>query len=219
MDYDAFSILSVDGESRVLRHLFSIRIDSGWTSTTCDGKGITGARRNRERWCAYTTPQGPAVHRFAPGHTLGMAVPLLLQDRIIGCWTWRATGGLFTDDHVRTLALLAPQVASSVENARLYHEWPRASGRWSRPPGRARAAAHPAAGRHAGDRGAGGQRAAAAGAGNFGRHLRLYEYQDGPTLIAFGDVSGKGAAAALYGGLVSGLLRTMAPRRRVPRIC
>jgi sigma-B regulation protein RsbU (phosphoserine phosphatase) len=31
-----------------------------------------------------------------------------------------------------------------------------------------------------------------------------------------GDVSGKGAAAALYGGLVSGLLRTLAPRRRRP---
>ena len=30
--------------------------------------------------------------------------------------------GYFTDDHVRTLALLAPQVASSVENARLYQE-------------------------------------------------------------------------------------------------
>ena len=35
-------------------------------------------------------------------------------------------------------------------------------------------------------------------------------------MIAFGDVSGKGAAAALYGGLLSGLLRTLAPRRRRP---
>jgi len=35
-------------------------------------------------------------------------------------------------------------------------------------------------------------------------------------VIAIGDVSGKGAAAALYGGLVSGLLRTLAPRRRRP---
>ena len=37
-------------------------------------------------------------------------------------------------------------------------------------------------------------------------------------LIAFGDSSGKGAAAALYGALVSGLLRTMAPRRRSPAL-
>ena len=32
----------------------------------------------------------------------------------------------------------------------------------------------------------------------------------------FGDVSGKGAAAALYGAMVSGLLRTLAHRRRSP---
>ena len=35
-------------------------------------------------------------------------------------------------------------------------------------------------------------------------------------MIAFGDVSGKGAAAALYGALISGLLRTLTPRRRSP---
>jgi sigma-B regulation protein RsbU (phosphoserine phosphatase) len=35
-------------------------------------------------------------------------------------------------------------------------------------------------------------------------------------VLAFGDVSGKGAAAALYGALVSGLLRTLAHRRRTP---
>jgi sigma-B regulation protein RsbU (phosphoserine phosphatase) len=44
----------------------------------------------------------------------------------------------------------------------------------------------------------------------------IFELPDGQSVIAFGDVSGKGAAAALYGGLVSGLLRTLAPRRREP---
>ena len=44
----------------------------------------------------------------------------------------------------------------------------------------------------------------------------FFEQPDGKYVIAFGDVSGKGAAAALYGGLVSGLLRTLAPRRRSP---
>jgi sigma-B regulation protein RsbU (phosphoserine phosphatase) len=36
------------------------------------------------------------------------------------------------------------------------------------------------------------------------------------TLIAMGDVSGKGAAAALYAALVSGLLRSLAPARLEP---
>jgi len=39
----------------------------------------------------------------------------------------------------------------------------------------------------------------------------FFEQAQNQTLIAFGDVSGKGAAAALYGALVSGLLRTLAP--------
>jgi sigma-B regulation protein RsbU (phosphoserine phosphatase) len=45
----------------------------------------------------------------------------------------------------------------------------------------------------------------------------FFEAQDGRAVVAFGDVSGKGAAAALYGALVSGLLRSLAPRRPEPR--
>jgi sigma-B regulation protein RsbU (phosphoserine phosphatase) len=44
----------------------------------------------------------------------------------------------------------------------------------------------------------------------------FFEHSDEYTLIAFGDVSGKGAAAALFGALISGLLRTLGPRRRSP---
>jgi sigma-B regulation protein RsbU (phosphoserine phosphatase) len=44
----------------------------------------------------------------------------------------------------------------------------------------------------------------------------IFEQRDNQTVVAFGDVSGKGAAAALYGSLMSGLLRTLAPRRRRP---
>ena len=44
----------------------------------------------------------------------------------------------------------------------------------------------------------------------------FFEHTGDYTLIAFGDVSGKGAAAALYGALISGLLRTLAPRRKSP---
>src|SRR5260370_38115109 len=46
----------------------------------------------------------------------------------------------------------------------------------------------------------------------------FFDHGDDYAVICFGDVSGKGAAAALYGALVSGLLRTMAPRRRSPSV-
>lgn len=44
----------------------------------------------------------------------------------------------------------------------------------------------------------------------------FFEYDEEHAMLAFGDSSGKGAAAALYGALFSGLLRSAAPRRRGP---
>jgi sigma-B regulation protein RsbU (phosphoserine phosphatase) len=44
----------------------------------------------------------------------------------------------------------------------------------------------------------------------------FFEQGEDRALIAFGDVSGKGAAAALYGALIGGLLRILAPRGRSP---
>jgi sigma-B regulation protein RsbU (phosphoserine phosphatase) len=44
----------------------------------------------------------------------------------------------------------------------------------------------------------------------------FFDQGDDYAVIAFGDSSGKGAAAALYGALVSGLLRTLAPRMSKP---
>jgi len=46
----------------------------------------------------------------------------------------------------------------------------------------------------------------------------FFDHGDDYSVIVFGDVSGKGAAAALYGALVSGLLRILAPRRRSPAV-
>ena len=44
----------------------------------------------------------------------------------------------------------------------------------------------------------------------------IFEHSSGEIVFIFGDVSGKGAAAALYGAMVSGLLRTLAHRLRSP---
>jgi len=44
----------------------------------------------------------------------------------------------------------------------------------------------------------------------------FFGHGDSQMQIAFGDSSGKGAAAALFGAMVSGLMRTLAPRRPNP---
>jgi sigma-B regulation protein RsbU (phosphoserine phosphatase) len=147
-----------------------------------------------------------------------VAVPLILQDRVVGVMDLESDQvGHFTDDHVRTLSLLAPQVASSVENARLYNEVALRERRLEEDLEAARELqrvmlpdADPEIDRlEAAVR----LRPAREISGDI---YDIYEHRDNQTVIAFGDVSGKGAAAALYGGLMNGLLRTLAPRNRRP---
>ena len=56
INYDAFSILLVDREKKVLRHRFSLRYDERVKLDNIPlGKGITGARPRRANPCASTT--------------------------------------------------------------------------------------------------------------------------------------------------------------------
>ena len=123
----------------------------------------------------------------------------------------------FTDDHVRALSLLAPQIATSVENARLYGELAQRERRMDQDlhaAFRLQSVLVPrtvsdVVGVEVGIK----TRPARQISGDF---YDFFEHSDEYTLIAFGDVSGKGAAAALYAALLSGLLRILAPQRRTP---
>jgi sigma-B regulation protein RsbU (phosphoserine phosphatase) len=166
----------------------------------------------------HDTCKDPRYIASHPDIRSEVAVPLLVQDRVVGVMDLESDRiGYFTDDHIRTLTLLAPQVASSVENARLYHELTTRERAMEQDLQAARELqrilipdACPDIDRmEACVR----LRPAREISGDI---YNIYEHPDGQTLIAFGDVSGKGAAAALYGGLASGLLRTLAPRRRRP---
>ena len=88
------------------------------------GKGITGAAaESREVVRVHDTAKDPRYIASHPDIRSEVAVPLIVQDRVVGVMDLESDRvGYFTDDHVRTLTLLAPQVASSVENARLYQE-------------------------------------------------------------------------------------------------
>jgi sigma-B regulation protein RsbU (phosphoserine phosphatase) len=218
--YDAFSILVVDQNAKALRHLFSIRYDKRVNTDNVPlGKGITGAAaESREVVRVHDTAQDPRYIASHPGIRSEVAVPLIVQDRVVGVMDLESDRvGYFTDEHLRTLSLLAPQVASSVENARLYHEVAdrersleedfkaaRELQRVLLPDADPEIEGLDAAVR---------LRPAREISGDI---YDLFERRDGRTVIAFGDVSGKGAAAALYGGLMSGLLRTLARRRQQP---
>src|SRR5205823_10431126 len=119
----------------------------------------------------------------------------------------------------RTLTLLAPQIASSVENARLYQE---VADRERRMEADLRAASElqTLLLRKQGPEVKGlefgvGLRPAREISGDM---YDFFEHSEDHVVIAFGDVSGKGVAAALFGALMSGLMRTLAPRRRSPAV-
>ena len=220
INYDAFSLLLVDDEARVLRHRFSQRYDQRVEFGNIPrGKGITGAAvESREPVRVYDTSADPRYIASHPGIRSEIAVPLVVKDRVVGVMDLESERvGYFTDDHVRMLTLVAPQIASSVENARLYEELGNRERRMETDLKAARRLQSVLLPRQApeiaGLEIATGFRPAHAISGDV---YDFFEHGDEYAVVAFGDVSGKGAAAALYGAMVSGLLRTLAPRRRGP---
>jgi sigma-B regulation protein RsbU (phosphoserine phosphatase) len=220
ISYDAFSILAMDQDAKALRHLFSIRYDQRVNIDNVPlGKGLTGAAAgSREVVRVNDTAKDPRYIASHPDIRSEIAVPLMLQDRVVGVMDLESDRiGYFTDDHVRTLTLLAPQVASSVENARLYQELANRERRMEEDLEAARELQRilipDASPEIQGLDSYVKLRPAREISGDI---YDIFQHSDGPAVIAFGDVSGKGAAAALYGSMVSGLLRTLAPRRRRP---
>jgi phosphoserine phosphatase RsbU/P len=220
INYDAFSILLVDEQQKVLRHRVSVRHDQRVSIDNVPlGKGITGAAaESREPVRVHDTKADPRYIASHPDIRSEVALPLIVHDRVVGVMDLESDRmGYFTEDHMRTLTLLAPQIAASVENARLYEEVARRQRlmeedlkaarelqTWllpTEPPQLPNLEA------------AIGLRPARQISGDI---YDFFEYADEHVTLAFGDVSGKGAAAALYGSLMSGLLRTTGSHRRTP---
>ena len=219
IDYDAFSILLVDVEHRVLRHRFSVRYDQRVDLDNIPlGKGITGAAaESRQAVRVVNTQQDARYIATDPGSFSEIAVPLILQDRVVGVLNVESARiGYFTEEHQRTLSLLAPQVASSVENARLYDELAQRQQRMDEDLKAARKLQKVLLPREADIRGLEIAIRSRPARDISGDVYEFFEHGDDYAVIAFGDVSGKGPAAALYGALISGLLRILAPRRRSP---
>ncbi len=221
INYDAFSIFLVDAERGLLRHRFSVRYDQRVNVDHIPlGKGITGAAvEARETVRVANTLDDPRYIALHPEIRSEMAVPLIVQDRVVGVLNLESQRvACFTEDHQRTLSLLAPQIASSVENARLYEELATREQRMDQDLKAARKLQRVLQPREVEVGGLEVGIRARPAREISGDVYDFFEHSEDFTVIAFGDVSGKGAAAALYGALVSGLLRTLAPRRRSPAL-
>src|ERR1700679_474991 len=205
--FDAFSILLLDAERKVLRHRFSERYDQRVDLDNIPlGKGLTGAAaESREIVRVADTLADQRYIASHPDIRSEIAVPLIVQDRVVGVMNLESERmGYFTEDHARLLALLAPQIASSVENARLYEEIAQREQWMDRDLKAARNVQLVMLPREApeieGLEVAIRLRPAREITGDV---YDIFEHSSGETVFLFGDVSGKGAAAALYGAMVS----------------
>jgi sigma-B regulation protein RsbU (phosphoserine phosphatase) len=220
INFDAFGIYLLREDGKTLETRFSQRYDeTGPVHNIEVGHGVVGAavedRQVIRVGDVTTDPRYIAAH----GETRSeIAVPLILRDRVIGVMNLESVKySFFTEEHARTLSLLAPQIATSVENARLYEELAQREQRMEQDLKAAYKLQSVLLPRTVSDiTGLDIALRSRPARGISGDLYDFFEHSQDYTLIAFGDVSGKGAAAAIYGALISGLLRILAPRRATP---
>lgn len=216
IDYQMFSILLLDSARSTLQHRFSLRFQENiqLKHDVPLGRGVVGYAAQHKQ--AVLVPDVRKDSRYIslnPETRSELAVPLIYKDKVIGVLDLEHTRkGFFSEDHLRTVTTLAAQVAIAIENARLYEEIARQEQRLERdlalarelqfallPQSQPKVPHLEIAAKFVPARAIGGD---------------LYDfvqYSLSRTAIVIGDVSGKGAPAAIYAALVSGILRSHAP--------
>ena len=216
IDYQMFSILLIDPSGEKLQHRFSLRFQENiqLKHDIPIGEGLVGhAAQHKHSVLVPDVSKDQRYIALNPETRSELAAPLIYKDKVIGVLDLEHTKkGFFTEDHKRTINTLAAQVAIALENARLYEEINKQEKRLERDLAMARELQFrllphslptmknlEIAARFAPARAIGGD---------------LYDfvnYSLSRTAIVIGDVSGKGAPAAIYAALVSGILRSHAP--------
>jgi sigma-B regulation protein RsbU (phosphoserine phosphatase) len=220
ISYDGFTIFLLDEERRLLRSRFSLRYDERVTVDNVPlDRGITGAAGlSREIIVVEDTSSDPRYIEFNSTTRSEVAVPLLAEDRLVGVMDLESERiGYFTSAHVQTLTLIAPLIANALVNASLYEEIAKSNERMEADLAAARQLQSMLLPRKPPE--IPGLEVAIAARPAHEITGDVYDFVvrgEDYAAVLLGDVSGKSAAAALYGAMVSGLLRTIAPRRRSP---
>lgn len=179
---------------------------------------VGAAAERRETVLAADVSRDPRYIAANPETRSEMAVPLVYRDRVIGVVDLESPRlGYFNEEHVRVFSTLAPQIAVAIENARLYDRVVRSEALLERDLARARdIQLHLMPGlsptipglevmvRFQPARELGGDL------------YDFFNYGKDRHVLVIGDVSGKGSPAALYGAMVTGILRSFAPRHMGP---
>ncbi|MCL2661512.1 MAG: SpoIIE family protein phosphatase [Acidobacteriaceae bacterium] len=221
VDYQMFSILLWNERT----HLFEYRFTSRYGEQVvrkeglATGEGIIGsAAQQRQPVLVPDVRKDARYLGVNPETRSELALPLIHKGQVMGVMALEHTRvNYYNDDHLRTLATLAAQVAISIANARLVERISEEEQRMENDLEMARRVQlrlmPPSAPRLPGAEFAAKFQAARSIGGD------IYDFLDyGPdrVAVAIGDVSGKAAPAALYAALVSGILRSLAPLHLSP---
>lgn len=213
--FAAFNLFLVDEAAGMLRHRFSLRHDERVKFDNIPlGRGVTGAAyESRQLERVADTAQDPRFIVTVPDVRSEVAIPLIVKDKVIAILDLESDQlNHFTWEHMQLLRLLAPQLAISVENATLYERISERERTMEMDLEAARELQNFLLPRIPSiSRGLEIDARLEAARSISGDLYDFIELDGDKLLFAVGDVSGKGAAAALYGAMVSGLLRTMAP--------
>ncbi len=221
IDFQMFSILLVEPGSEKLEHRFSLRFQENIQvkHEIALGHGIVGqAAELKQAVLVADVRKDPRYVKVNPETRSELAVPLIYQDKVIGVLDLEHTRrGFFNEDHKRTVTTLAAQVAIAIENARLYEQIKEQERRLERDLALARELQFqllPAAAPKLDNLEIAAKFVPARAIG--GDLYDFVTYSLARTAIVIGDVSGKGAPAAIYAALVSGILRSHAPLEPAP---
>ena len=215
IEYQMFSILLVDTERSALVHRFSLRYQENihLKHDIPLGRGLVGhAVQEKTAVLAPDVSKDPRYIQLNPETRSELCVPLLYKESAIGVLDLESTRrNYYNEDHVRTLTTLAGQIAIAIENARLYERIAREEQRLERDLAMAREIQvrllpQSLPKLKSADLAAKFEPALMIG----GDMFDFLEYSGDRIAFVLGDVSGKGAPAALYAALVSGLLRSTA---------
>ncbi len=216
IDYQMFSVLLVDPDGQKLQHRFALRFQERLhlKHDIPLGRGLVGfAAQAKEAVLAADVTKDSRYILLNPETRSELAVPLIYKENVIGVLDLEHTRrGYFTEDHKRTLTTLAAQIAIAIENARLYEQIAKQEQRLERdlalarelqirllPQARPKIPNLEVSAKFVPARAIGGDM------------YDFINYSLSRVGIVIGDVSGKGAPAAIYAALVSGILRSHAP--------
>src|SRR6202048_1971946 len=218
IDYQILSIMLYDEEQKVFRHRVDVkhgqRVQGKLRAAASEG--IVGAAATlKEPVIVPDVTVDPRYLMVNPETRSELAIPMIHKGKVIGVLDLESPQpNYFTEDHVQTLSILAANLAVSLENARLYEKVARDEARLERDLQAAKRIQ--------------GALLRSVPTEDFGldvaaRYLSarevcgdLYEFlRYGPQQlgIALGDVSGKGTAAALYGAVAIGIMRSLSPQK------